>query len=544
MISELPGRTLAGNRRVRGHQMTRQRRSLKSRFLIASAVCLVMILQPLAAIPAQGVSSPLTLANAADATVPATGGWVTLSYVTPDPAVSWLTSCTLQSSADLIVADSVTTSPTALCNRQSWTKKFWLGANPSSSSRTVTFTYSGSRRGVPKQYTVAVQQPGAASRYYVALGDSYSAGEGVRAKGWVDTSGAATGSTSVGDGCNRSSGSYTARFAQWLALQPQYEGIQYASYACSGATTEDLFKDSQSPGNASGNKGEPRQLIHDSILAKAAVVTLTIGGNDVDFVSVLAECVVNLDVAGCRHDVSYTKQVGRMKSLLEGQTTWLSNTYAEVRRKAPNARIYVLDYPDIFPASGKVTSRCGFFSQKEIVDLQMLQTKLHAFIRTATSAAGVNYIDPNSLFQNHSTCASKKDRWFFPISATRGVGSFVHMTASAAHPNAAGHAAMAKALGVPDDVAVPNCVRPKDPSFTYRDCKALWRKAGFKVYPAIDAMNRCRLKLVDSNWIVTSQNIPFGVKNLPGSWLRAWVIKTTDFGPVILKAPEKGACDW
>ncbi|WP_312858443.1 GDSL-type esterase/lipase family protein, partial [Pseudonocardia pini] len=104
---------------------------------------------------------------------------------------------------------------------------------------------------------------------YVALGDSYAAGVG-----------AGTGE------CGRTEASYPARYAVGVR--------SFAFVACSGATTAGVLKD------------QVRAVSRDTDL-----VTITVGGNDVGFVPVLARCGTAPTDEGCDQAVRTGERLAR-----------------------------------------------------------------------------------------------------------------------------------------------------------------------------------------------------------------------------------------
>src|SRR2546423_9450877 len=102
----------------------------------------------------------------------------------------------------------------------------------------------------------------AATINYIALGDSYSSGVG--AGGYDPASGI----------CERSPRSYTAL---WAAGHP---GTAFTSVACGGATTDDVLS---------------KQV--GALSSATTMVTITIGGNDAGFVSVVTTCLLGTDGA-------------------------------------------------------------------------------------------------------------------------------------------------------------------------------------------------------------------------------------------------------
>ncbi|MFG1701885.1 SGNH/GDSL hydrolase family protein [Nonomuraea sp. M3C6] len=170
---------------------------------------------------------------------------------------------------------------------------------------------------------VQVAQKGA----YLALGDSYSSGEGV-----FDLD-----KQPVNDGadrCHRATGSYVPLVAQAYRF-----GGGTAFYACSGATTRQLL---------SGQYGQQPQI--SRVGPSASLVTLSIGGNDAGFTKVLTGCIVKLPWStAC---VDQDTAVGRR---IEELRPSLLKVLRELRVRAPDARVIVLGYPRPFPEEPEVS---------------------------------------------------------------------------------------------------------------------------------------------------------------------------------------------
>jgi hypothetical protein len=72
-------------------------------------------------------------------------------------------------------------------------------------------------------------------------------------------------------------------------------------------------------------------------------------------------------------------------------------------------------------------------------------------------------------------------------------------------------------------ISVPNGV-----GLNYQAAQDLWRAAGLHVFPAMDATGANRLPIIDSNWVVLSQDLKAGSFVDSGSFIRATVKKYTD----------------
>jgi lysophospholipase L1-like esterase len=151
---------------------------------------------------------------------------------------------------------------------------------------------------------------------YVALGDSYSAGEGVE-------------DFEIGTdpGCHRSIAAYPRILQSDLSL-----GLGHAKFAaCTGATTENILY--------SGQNGEPAQI--EALTENTEVVTLSVGGNDVAFASYVTGCVWP-GYCGPNSIVYDAMMDGIEAPAFKSN---LVSVYEEVLSEAPNAQVYVVDYP-------------------------------------------------------------------------------------------------------------------------------------------------------------------------------------------------------
>jgi lysophospholipase L1-like esterase len=260
---------------------------------------------------------------------------------------------------------------------------------------------------------------------YIALGDSFSSGEGVPPfRPGTDQV------LPVHDECHRSFRAYPALIAGRRS-SPGTWGF----WACSGATTADLTHTNHA------NPGEIPQL--DRIAPpgrsdpRVDLVTLTIGGNDVGFGSAALSCVVARYLPGL--EACQSQWRARMQNAIAKLQTKLPSIYRAVHARAPNARILVLGYPDPFPRTAPQVSECRLWLEPE--DLRFFHDeteRLDATVRTAvlaTANANVTYLAPTG-FAGHDACSDSS--WFtgLIVSPTRFGYSF--------HPNALGQLRLAK----------------------------------------------------------------------------------------------------
>jgi lysophospholipase L1-like esterase len=222
---------------------------------------------------------------------------------------------------------------------------------------------------------------------YVALGDSYSAGVG--AGDYYSSSGS----------CERSADAYSALWA--AGNHP----ASYVSEACSEATTGSVI---------SG------QL---SALSKATtLVSITIGGNDVGFVAVMATCVI-LPTSFCVRAVDAAEH--EIGASLPGE---LDRVLAAISAAAPNAKVVVLGYPE--PYDRPASASCSGLSATDRTDLNRAASQLDGQIQAAASRYGDVFADVRPAFDGHQICDSHS--WMNSLDWTDLGASY--------HPTAAGQA--------------------------------------------------------------------------------------------------------
>ena len=201
----------------------------------------------------------------------------------------------------------------------------------------------------------------AAGPSYVALGDSYSSGVGTR--------------TYISDGtsCQRSTYAYPYLIAQ-------ARGYTLSFQACSGAKVTDVTS---------------KQL--GVLSSGTAYVTLSVGGNDAGFSSVITECAKPGWMSNC--DGSINTAQGYINNTLPGT---LSTLYASIRSKAPNAKVVIVGYPRLF--QGEDCNAGTWFSPAEETRLNQTADLLNSKLSSAASAKGFAFANPTSKFIGHAVC--------------------------------------------------------------------------------------------------------------------------------------------
>jgi lysophospholipase L1-like esterase len=243
---------------------------------------------------------------------------------------------------------------------------------------------------------------------YVALGDSYSAASGVLPS---DPSAPLL--------CLRSARNYPHVIAAST-------GANLVDVTCGAAETKH-FTTAQYP-------GVPPQV--NALRADTDLVTMTIGGNDSGvFIGAILACgsagIVTLGQGSPCKDIygSYFENTIRT-------TTYpaLVAGLRAVRAKAPSARVAILGYPWILPATGGCFTKMPV-ATGDVPYLRSLQTTLNDAISRAAAATGATYVDMNGVSNGHDACQPAGVRWIEPV--LQGTNPVV------VHPNALGESQMA-----------------------------------------------------------------------------------------------------
>ncbi|WP_330339952.1 SGNH/GDSL hydrolase family protein [Streptomyces sp. NBC_00557] len=230
----------------------------------------------------------------------------------------------------------------------------------------------------------AAPRPAAVS--YAALGDSYSSGVG------------------AGDylpgrpECKRSSHAYPVLWAE------AHRMTSFAFAACDHARAGDVLA---------------QQL--GSLGPHTRLVTLTVGGGDVGFASVMTTCAVG-GAGLCR------SAVAGARSALDGPLpAALDRLYSAIRNRAPAARVVVLGYPHLYRING--TCRSGL-QDSERADLNRAVDQLDAVIARRAAAHGFAFADVRAAFAGHEICSGTP--WLHSVDLLSLTSSY--------HPTARGQA--------------------------------------------------------------------------------------------------------
>lgn len=216
--------------------------------------------------------------------------------------------------------------------------------------------------------TAAPGRSPAAPPVYIALGDSYAAGTGGGAY-IVPPAG-------LPAACLQTAAAYPVLRDATLNL------------GCAGATTTDVAAVADHYATA---------------LKSAQVVTVTVGGNDVEAVQATVACTASASSPECRAAL-YNTLVVKLREL-PGRIASMLDT---VKKKAPHARIVLTGYPRLFTVGAALTSEQnqGAMMMNSAADL------LNGTIGYSALVNRVAYVSVAERFSGHGIGSA--DPWLVP----------------------------------------------------------------------------------------------------------------------------------
>jgi lysophospholipase L1-like esterase len=241
---------------------------------------------------------------------------------------------------------------------------------------------------------------------YVALGDSYTSGPGIPDQ--------VPGSYL----CFRSDHNYPSLVAQ--ALKP----TSFTDVSCAGATT----------GSMTGLQGLAAPQFN-ALGVQDRLVTVGIGGNDVGFalVAIICLALAPLDPGGAPCRAYYTSGgTDRIAAAIAQTAPKIAAVLQGIHQRAPRARVLLIGYPDILPASA---SDCapGVNDPLAAGDIPWIngeEKALNRMLARQAAANGAMYVDTYRSSIGHDACQVPGTRWIEGIVDVQNAFTI--------HPNALG----------------------------------------------------------------------------------------------------------
>ncbi|WP_026338720.1 SGNH/GDSL hydrolase family protein [Nocardiopsis sp. CNS-639] len=203
---------------------------------------------------------------------------------------------------------------------------------------------------------------------YVAMGDSFSAG---------------LGAPNADLDCGRSPQGYPALWAQAQGI------TEFTDVTCGGAVAGDVLDN------------QVQALSPDT-----DVVTITIGGNDIDLGGLVLTCLGGNQACSQKIEEFKAEQPTHMANV--------SAAYDAIKQEAPNAQVYVLGYPRLF----ETTFTCFDLispSKTQRTLLNEAADLLNDNLAVEAQEAGFEFVDVRPQFNGHGRCSITP--WIHPIAS-------------------------------------------------------------------------------------------------------------------------------
>jgi lysophospholipase L1-like esterase len=258
----------------------------------------------------------------------------------------------------------------------------------------------------------ALAATGARAANYTALGDSYAAGPLIP-------------NPLLPLGCLKSSNNYAHLAAPGI-------GLSLRDASCSGATTVDMTN----PQSVSPDGPNPPQL--NSLDASTTVVSVTIGGNDIGFSEVAQSCITYNPFSSPCKDKYDPGGKDQLAERIAATAPKVAAVLQGIHTRSPAAKIYVVNYPAIFPETGSGCWPQMPISFSDAPYLRATEQRLNSMLATQAAANGATLVNWYGASIGHDACKGSSTRWVEPLVPNE--------LAAPIHPNKAGMVGGATAL--------------------------------------------------------------------------------------------------
>ena len=256
--------------------------------------------------------------------------------------------------------------------------------------------------------TLRLTIPGYTPTKYLAMGDSFSSGEG--AYDYVEATDMFV-SDEEYNVCHVSRKSYP------YLLQQNLQADWFHSVACSGSDSDDIVYKNNNELDYINSKAAQAKIPYATVLLlnqytnsmqpgyapqkefvakyNPNIVTISMGGNDVEFADIIKSCIfhgININQTCFSNREERESKANEIDQKI---STWAQN-FVDIKNSlgGSNPQLYVVGYPKI--VSTDLRMRCGLnvpFDDLERLYTTMMVDYLNTAVKVAADAAGVRYID-------------------------------------------------------------------------------------------------------------------------------------------------------
>ena len=243
---------------------------------------------------------------------------------------------------------------------------------------------------------------------YVAMGSSFAAGPGITRQ-----------ADNPPTACGRSVDNYAHQLAR-------RRGLALTDVSCGGATTAALL---------APWRGNPAQI--DAVTSATVLVTITVGGNDVGYIAGLGAAACR-GLARARPDAEALAKCPAAPRPTDADfanlAAAMARIAAEVRARAPAARLVFVDYPPVLPARDVCAATP--MSVEDADASRATHQRVVAITARAARGSHADLITASILASGHDACGAQP--WMNGYPPAPGGAAF--------HPNLSAMTAIAEAL--------------------------------------------------------------------------------------------------
>jgi lysophospholipase L1-like esterase len=258
--------------------------------------------------------------------------------------------------------------------------------------------------------------PATVAGRYVALGDSFTSAPLVPDQGGLPA------------GCLRSDQDYPSLVA--AALHPS----SFADVSCYGAATAAMTSAQKTL-----NAANPPQL---SALGPAdTLVTVQVGGDDIGVGHIATTCagLSITDPFGSPCTQHYTEGgTDQLARAVAATGPKVASVLRAIGQRAPHARILLVGYPAILPATGNGCWPEVPIAAGDVPYLRGIENQLNAMLATEATRNGATFVNTYAASIGHDACQPPSAKWTEGLIPTSLAVPF--------HPNARGEQAMAREI--------------------------------------------------------------------------------------------------
>jgi lysophospholipase L1-like esterase len=249
---------------------------------------------------------------------------------------------------------------------------------------------------------------------YVALGDSFTSAPLVPDQ------------ASLPVGCLRSDQDYPSLVA--AAIRPS----SFTDVSCYGAATTAMTGSQKAL-----NVPKPPQL--DALGPADTLVTVQVGGDDIGMGHIATTCstLSITDPFGSPCTRHYTEGgTDQLAQAVARTAPKVASVLRAIAQRAPHARILLVGYPVILPASGGGCWPEVPIAGGDVPYLRGVENRLNAMLATEAAQNGVTFVNTYTPSIGHDACQKPSVKWTEGLIPTSLAVPF--------HPNARGEQAMAR----------------------------------------------------------------------------------------------------